>query len=139
MDEFCVACKGKNRNIRESCLHIVAECPEYKNNSKILSEKLLAIINDSLKMNFSTFPWWFHNDMPTWAGDQCVAAPLASFNKELGDRGFIPASLSNFLTNYAKASKVNNAMEKIQLTLAQHLQSRWKERCEFTFKSPNQP
>ncbi len=128
-------CSNCKKVTRESHEHLFLACDEAKTRLPLLEWKCLRIINDNMKVNFGSFPWWF-GAKTSWNGSKEIQKPFNDFPDDLALRGFIPIALRNCLSTIGSKEKVDATVNKIALEICYNNLGIWAKRCKELFKKP---
>ncbi len=128
-------CSNCKKVERESHEHLFKNCEEVKARLPELEWRCLRIINDNMKVNFGSFPWWF-GTRSGWTGSKEIQKPFNEFPEDLAFRGFIPIALRNYLSTIGNSVKVEKTIKKITLEICYNNFNIWSKRCKQLFKKP---
>ncbi len=129
-------CSNCKKTTKESHEHLFYTCEEAKARLPRLEWKCLHIINENMKVNFGSFPWWF-GSKNGWNGNKDIQKPFEDFPKDLAFRGFIPIALRNYLNSIGNKEKVESTIQKIALEIGYNNLEIWTKRCKELFKKPS--
>jgi hypothetical protein len=133
----CSACIQQGSMERESNLHVVARCQNILPDADSLASSILNKINKLTHTNLHSFPWWFHNNLDNQIHTSAEAIQLERFDKDLGDRGFLPLALRSYLLKLTTTANTHHIISSINKLIAKHIFNRWIQRCMLTFPSPS--
>lgn len=138
---YCIPCLYlDNHKHFENNAHIFTNCPHYNNINNTLAEELLTIINNFVyPEHINNMPFWFstHN---TCFPQNNIEEEILNFPKDLGDMGYIPNKLKEWINYwFPKLKNKNKLIKKLALTTQTFVHNKWLTRCDIHFALINSP
>jgi len=135
-DPYCLACAANhNTSIMEDTKHIFTDCDQYKHINNQLKDKIIQAINKNIQPSkINKIPCWFTCENEFTPITQAERR-LTTFPKELGDNGYIPKAVKQWIGELAhKNNKI--LIKKIVSITHKHVQLKWKTRCQDHYSHP---
>ncbi len=134
---YCASCaRLDSREFVEDTEHIFSSCPHNLGVYDKAALEILTVINKYiLPARINTFPFWFSNSLPVHSPLNGIEVRLLNFPKNLGDIGYIPVALKDWISSV----KLGRNGKKLLVDIIYKFQSsvfmKWLDRCDRMFEN----